>query len=231
LHGNNANPPRALNWPNGISLFRLLLVGPFVVLLINQQPWPWARHAALGVFVAMAVSDLVDGVLARRMGAMTRLGAILDPLADKALVIFSVVLLSMDDVGAAGYHLPNWVTVAVVGKDLWVIAGTLVVYLVTDRLRVKPTAAGKASTLGQLLLVGYTLAAADVARVSSPAARCGVLAGSWTVAALSVIAIISYTRLGLAFVSVEGKWLESSSDNPPGQHKPAGKASNRVQHD
>lgn len=226
-----AKQPRAMNWPNRISLARLLLVGPFVVLLLNQQPWPWARHAALGIFVVMAVSDFVDGLLARRMGAMTRLGAILDPLADKVLVIFSVVLLSMDTVGAAGYHLPNWVTVAVVGKDLWVIAGTIVVYLVTDRLRVQPTPAGKASTLGQLLLVGYTLAAADIARFSPDAADWGVMAGSWAVAALSVIAIITYTRLGLAFVSKEGKWLESSSDKPLDNQTPPGKASDRVQHD
>ena len=231
MRGDNPNPPRALNWPNRISLARLLLVGPFAVLLINQQPWPWARHAALGIFVVMAVSDLVDGMLARRMGAMTRLGAILDPLADKVLVISSVVLLSMDAGGAAGYRLPNWVTVAVVGKDLWVIAGTLVVYLVTDRLRVRPSMAGKASTLGQLLLVGYTLVAADVAEVSPRAARWGIIAGSWAVAALSVIAIISYTRLGLAFVLAEGKLLENSSDKPPGQQKRPGKESNRVQHD
>ena len=231
MEPDNSNPQRALNWPNRISLARLLLIGPFVVLLINQQPWPWARHAAMGVFAVMALSDMVDGMLARRMGAITRLGAILDPLADKVLVIFSVVLLSMNTVGAEGYHLPNWVTVAVVGKDLWVIAGTLVVYLVTDRLRVKPTTAGKASTLGQLLLVGYTLAAADIAELSPPAARYGVLAGSWAVAALSVIAIISYTRLGLAFVLAEGKLLENSSDNPLGQHKPPEKASKRVQHD
>jgi cardiolipin synthase len=185
----------------------------------------------MGIFAAMALSDMVDGMLARRMGAITRLGAILDPLADKVLVIFSVVLLSMDSVGAGDYRLPNWVTVAVVGKDLWVIAGTLVVYLVTDRLRVQPTAAGKVSTLGQLLLVGYVLAAPDVAELSPPAARYGIIAGSWAVAALSVIAIISYTRLGLAFVSAEGKLLENSSDIPSGRQKHPGKESNHVQHD
>ncbi len=215
----NAKPSRTLNWPNRISLARLLLVGPFIVLLMNQEPWPWARHAAAGIFTVMAVSDLVDGLLARRTGTITRLGAILDPLADKALVIFSVVLLSVDTVGAEGYHLPNWVAVAVVGKDLWVIAGTLVVYLVTDRLKVRPTLAGKLSTLGQLLLVGYVLLAADVAKLSPSAAAYGVLAGSWAVVALSVFAIVSYTRLGLAFVSAEGKPLDDNG---------AEKESNRV---
>jgi len=207
----NAKPQKALNWPNRISLARLLLVGPFIVLLINQQPWAWARHAALGTFVVMAVSDLVDGLLAWRMGATTRLGAILDPLADKVMIVFSVVLLSVDAVGAEGYHLPNWVVVAVVGKDLWVIVGTLVVYLATDCLRVRPTPTGKLSMLGQILLVGYTLLAADVARASPRAASYGILAGSWAVAALSVLAIISYTRLGLAFVAAEGKPLDNDT--------------------
>lgn len=207
----NAKPQQTLNWPNRISLARLMLVGPFVVLLINQEPWPWARRAALGIFIAMALSDFVDGLLARRTGAITRLGAILDPLADKVLVTFAVLLLSVSAVGAEGHHLPNWVAVAVVGKDLWVVAGTLVVYLVTDHLRIRPTLSGKLSTLGQLLLVGYTLLAADVAKLSPRAASYGVLAGSWAVAALSVIAIISYTRLGLAFVSAEGKPLDNST--------------------
>ena len=209
----HANQPRALNWPNRISLVRLLLVGPFVVLLINQHAWPWARHAALAIFLVMAVSDFVDGLLARRLGAITRLGAILDPLADKVLVISAVVLLSIHRIGAGGYHLPNWLPIAVVGKDLWVIVGTVVIYLVTDRLRVRPTIAGKASTVGQLLLVGYTLAAADIARLSQPTAEYGVLAGSWGVAGLSVLAIISYTRLGLTFVSAEGKPLENPVDH------------------
>lgn len=203
---------KSLNWPNRISLARLLLVGPFVVLLIYQHAWPWARRAALGIFIVMAISDYVDGMLARASGAITRLGAILDPLADKALVISAFILLSTASVGAGGFCLPRWVAVAVVAKDLWVIAGTLVVYLVTDRLRVRPTVAGKLSTVVQLVVVGYTLAAADIELVSPAAAFWGVRAGSWAVAGLSVLAIISYTRLGVAFVSTEGKPLEDSSE-------------------
>ena len=211
---------RSLNWPNRISLGRLLLVGPFVVLLIYQHAWGWARHAALGIFILMAISDFVDGMLARRTGALSRLGAILDPLADKALVISAVVLLSMPSVGAGGFGLPRWVAVAVVGKDLWVIAGTLVVYLVTDRLRVQPTFAGKLSTVGQLVVVAFALAAADIEAVSPAAARYGVLGGSWAVAALSILAIISYTRLGIAFVSAEGKPLEDASGPREGATQP-----------
>ncbi|MGB2823541.1 MAG: CDP-alcohol phosphatidyltransferase family protein [Phycisphaerae bacterium] len=201
---------KALSWPNRISLLRLVLIWPFVVLLLNQQELPWARHAALAIFIVMAFSDFLDGLLARRLNAMSRLGAILDPLADKGLIICSVVVLSMPAAAADGLRLPNWVVVAVVGKDLWVIVGTVVVYLVTDRLRVHPTFAGKACTFGQLVMVGYTLLAPDMDRLLDGLGHWGILAVGWAVVGLSVLAIISYTRLGLSFTMAEGKPLEDN---------------------
>ena len=203
---------KALNWPNRISLLRLLMIGPFIVLLLNQRPWPWARYGALGIFLVMAFSDLLDGVLARRLNAKSRLGAILDPLADKALIISAVVLLSRGDALTHGAALPNWVVVAVVVKDLWVLVGCVVVYLTTDRLRVQPTLAGKACTAGQLVMVGYTLLAPDLDGLVHGLGHWGILALSWAVAGLSVLAIISYTTLGLRFTMAEGKPLEDNSE-------------------
>lgn len=210
-----ANLWKALSWPNRISLLRLLLVWPFVVLLLNRGVWPWARHAALGIFVVMGVSDFLDGLLARRLRARTRLGAILDPLADKVLIICTVFLLSQPGPDRTP-PLPNWVVVAVVGKDLWVVIGWIVIYLVTDRLRVQPTAAGKACTVGQILLVAYVLLAADLDALVPPLGTVGAMTLSWISAALSVVAIISYTRLGLRFVAAEGKPLED--DAKAGEH-------------
>ncbi len=202
---------RSLNWPNRISLMRLLLLPPFLLLLLHQDHWPWARHAALALFVVLAVSDFVDGLLARKLHLRTRLGAILDPLADKLLIISSVILLAVVGAGrgADAVRLPDWLVIAVVAKDLWVVIGFVVVYLVTDRFRVQPSGAGKASTLGQALLVAYTLAAPDIERFRPPAGTVGVLVGSWAVAGLSILAIISYTRLGLRFTEAEGKTLNN----------------------
>ena len=196
-----AKPWKSLSWPNRISLLRLLLVGPFLVL-------------ALAIFLVTALSDLVDGLLARRLNAKSRLGAILDPLADKALIICAVVLLSARN-SASGMLLPNWVVVAVVGKDLWVVVGCVVVYLVTDRLRVQPTAAGKLSTFGQLVLVGYVLLAPDLEALVAGLGRWGILVLSCGVAGLSVLAIITYTRLGLSFTMAEGKPLEDNGQEAP----------------
>ena len=118
-----AAPWRALNWPNRISILRLLGVPPFVMLLLDQRDWPGARYLAMAVFVAMGFSDALDGYLARRGGQITRLGSILDPLADKALIICAVILLGRHRASVPGVRLPDWVAVSVVGKDLWVVTG------------------------------------------------------------------------------------------------------------
>ncbi|MFP4105916.1 MAG: CDP-alcohol phosphatidyltransferase family protein [Phycisphaerae bacterium] len=205
-------PWAALNWPNRISLLRVLLIAPYIVLLLNQQEpgWEWARHAALGVFVIMAVSDAIDGLLARKLDQRTRLGAILDPIADKALIMCSVVLLSIPSTAVPGNKLDNWVVVAVVGKDLWVILGFVVIYLVTDRFRVKPTIAGKLSTAGQLVMVVSFLVAPDLNFEGFPLGSHIARAMAVLVVALCVLAIISYTRLGLTFIAQEEKPLDNN---------------------
>lgn len=204
----------SLTWPNRISLLRLLLVAPFVVLVMNQGQWVHARHAALGVFVLMAISDAVDGMLARRLNQTSRLGAILDPLADKVLIVCSVVLLSLPASAVPGVKISNWAVVAVVGKDLWVVAGFIVVYLVTDRFMVCPTRAGKASTFGQLVMVVLVLVAPDINRLGRSAGSYLAAAAWWAVTGLSVLAVISYTRLGLRFVAAEGKLLDGEEAPP-----------------
>ncbi len=204
-------PWKSLNWPNRITIIRLLSIAPFVILVQNQQGWPWARYAAMAIFVGMAVSDLLDGVLARRLNARTRLGAILDPLADKALIICAAVLLSRPDCAPKGLHLPNWIVVFIVGKDLWVMAGFVVIYLVTDRFRVRPSIAGKACTVGQLAMVLSVLAGPDMNRLLEGLGNWTVAAFTWIVAGLCVLAVISYTRMGLSFIARDEKPLDEAN--------------------
>lgn len=201
---------RALTWPNRISIGRLLLIPPFVLLLINIQQWPWARTAAIVIFVAMALSDAVDGFLARKLEQTTRLGAILDPIADKALIIVSVVLLSLETTSVPGSRLPNWVAVAVVGKDLWVILGFTIVYLVTDRFRVHAVWAGKLATACQLILVISVLVSPELDDMHAGLGAGLVNVLGWLVVVISVLAVVSYTRLGLHFVMEDQKPLDES---------------------
>jgi len=206
----------ALNWPNRISFFRLLGIVPFVVLLIYQRQWgPPARYAALALFVAMGLSDFLDGRLARRLHLCTRLGAILDPLADKTLIICAVVLLALPASAMPGAPLSAWVVVLVVGKDLWVMVGFVVTVLVTNRFRVHPTVAGKACTVGQFVMVSFFLVAPDLNALCEPLGTRIAQGLSWGAAALSLLAAVSYTRLGLEFIGQAQKPLEDAGGRPP----------------
>ncbi len=212
-----ARPWGSLSWPNRISLLRLLLVGPFIVLLLSQgeEGWPWARHGAVAIFLVMAASDAADGFLARRLQQKTRLGAILDPLADKILIISSVLVLSQHAGAVPNAVLPIWVVVAAVGKDLWVVIGFLVVYLVTDKLRVEPSISGKLCTLGQLLMVGFVLVAPELDALAPNwfLGKWIVRGLSYAVTALAALAVISYTRKGLRTIAQHQKPLDN--------HRPA----------
>jgi cardiolipin synthase len=208
---------RLLNWPNRISILRLLLVAPFVLLLLYQRTLPpWSRYVALGIFVAMALSDFLDGVLARRLNCQTRLGAILDPLADKVMIVCAVVILAQEEYAIGDVTLPMWLVVAVVGKDLWIVVGFIVMFLATTRFRNRPDLSGKACTFGQVLLIGFILIAPDLNLLAPKLGNHIVLGLSGIVTALCVLAGISYTRYGLRYVVTEGKSLDEpdAGDSP-----------------
>lgn len=148
-----------LGWPNRLTIGRILLVGPFIVCLLNQdKPGAgWLRWVAIGVFALMALSDLLDGYLARRLNDESDLGKFLDPLADKLLITTAVLALCIvgvrDEANGSALFLPNWVVVAVLGKDVLVCTGFAVLYLSTGHASIEPRLLGKWCTTVQLLLV------------------------------------------------------------------------------
>ncbi len=132
--------------PNLITGFRFLLIVPILGLILQQ------RHAAaLGLFVLAGVSDGVDGWLARHHGWRTRLGAFLDPLADKALMTSVVLVL-----GWRGL-LPWWLVAVIIGRDLVILAGATAFHLLTRHLEMQPTRLSKLNTVMQILLVAAVL--------------------------------------------------------------------------
>jgi len=194
-------PWRFLNWPNRITLLRLLLVAPFVMAMQRQQAEDAYRYVALAILAAMAASDLLDGILARRLNATSRLGAILDPLADKVTIICAAVLLSLDHSAIRGAQLPQWVGVLIVGKDLWVLVGFVVLFLLTGSVHVKPSRLGKANTAAQLAMVLAVLLSPDIDRLGGRAGFQLARALWLAVSVLSVLSVISYTRLGLVLLA------------------------------
>jgi cardiolipin synthase len=187
-----------LTWPNRITLLRFVLVIPYVMALLQMsEHGDRARYVALGLFVFMALSDAADGILARVLNERSYLGAILDPLADKVLIICSTILLAIPSITPEPVRLPSWVVVAVVAKDLWVLLGCEVMFLVNGTLKMGPTPSGKLSTVIQALMVGFALIAPEMNTLRDGLGQTIVLVASAAVTALCGLAIMSYTRMGL----------------------------------
>jgi len=171
---------RYLTWPNRLTMLRIILIGPFVVSLLNlrEPAWqPWARYTAITVFAAMAISDGLDGYLARTFRQETLLGRFLDPVADKLLVVCAMVLLGIENTTVPGFQIPSWVVVGALGKDLFVVVGFLLVFIVTGRVFIKPGWSGKVCTNIQMMLIVTVLFGPDLARANRivPAALLWVL--------------------------------------------------------
>ncbi len=105
--------------PNIITLVRILLIPIFVVLMVS--PSEEMLYAAIGVFITAAVTDYIDGFLARKWNVVTKLGKLLDPLADKILVLSALVMLvaQRSDFDGAPW-IPGWIVVLVLAREIWV---------------------------------------------------------------------------------------------------------------
>ncbi|OGT20510.1 MAG: hypothetical protein A2V90_05605 [Gammaproteobacteria bacterium RBG_16_57_12] len=129
------------NIPNIITIVRILLVGPVVMLLQHEY-----YLAALLLFAVAGASDAVDGYLAKRYGWNSRLGSILDPLADKLLLVSTYLML-----GWLG-QLPLWLVAAVLVRDIVIVLGAVGYYALIGRYDLAPTLISKFNTLVQIVL-------------------------------------------------------------------------------
>ena len=136
-----------MNLPNFITLGRLLAVPVEIWLVLSGE-----LTAAFALFVLAGLSDGVDGYIAKRFDQRTELGALLDPIADKALLVSLFVTL-----GLSG-HLPNWLVILVVFRDVLIVGGFLLGSVLGGESRARPLLISKANTGFQILLVAYTLA-------------------------------------------------------------------------
>jgi cardiolipin synthase len=173
-----------LNLPNFLTLIRILTIPFFLVYLTYHR-----YGEALIIFVIGGVTDFLDGLTARLMNQKTPLGAYLDPVADKLLVITSFVMLS--SIGG----VPMWLAVVVVSRDIFILLGYGIIYLlVEERLQIKPTRLGKFCTLLQLLTVGVALLLLHDPAILDPLIR-GLLIG--VTALVTVASGLQYLYRGL----------------------------------
>lgn len=132
--------------PNFITIARLLAVPLIVWLMIDDR-----FVEATVIFILAGISDAADGFIAKRFRAASELGAYLDPVADKALLVSVFVTLGFKGV------LPAWLIVLVVSRDLFIIGGMLLAYVLRNPMAVKPLWVSKANTAAQILLVAFVL--------------------------------------------------------------------------
>lgn len=170
-----------LTIPNIITFIRIILLPVFVTALIYER-----YNYALILFVTAGLSDMLDGLLARLTDQKSALGAFLDPLADKTLLVTSFILF------AVYKWIPLWVTIAVISRDLIVVVGWFLLYMVYDITKVAPSLAGKAAIASQLLLIAYTLLSITTGTLPPPQGWM-----LWTVTGLTILSGLNYIIQGL----------------------------------
>ncbi len=137
---------RILNLPNTLTVARIVIIPVFITAVIYQK-----HRYALFLFVFAALTDLLDGFIARMTNQKTALGQFLDPLADKFLLVSSFILFSIQG------WIPLWLTITVISRDLVVVIGWFLLYLVTHKVTIEPVMLGKTAIALQLITLALVL--------------------------------------------------------------------------
>ncbi len=178
--------PPHLNIPNLITLGRVILVPVVFWLLVSGQ-----TQLAFFAFLVAGISDAIDGFIAKRFGLSTELGAYLDPLADKLLIVSIFVALGFR--GA----LPSWLVIAVVSRDILIVVGVMLSWLLDHPVRISPLAVSKANTVAQIVLAA-TVLADDGFGLGLETLRIALV---WIAGVLTVASLWAYLRAWLRHMS------------------------------
>ncbi len=140
-----------MNLANKITILRILLTPVFIGTVLYYRPeHDYLRFIALGVFVIAVVTDALDGFLARVLKQKTLLGTILDPIADKLLLITAFIGLAN---WPAEIRLPLWMPIIVVSRDFCIVLGVIVVFVMYGNIDIKPSPLGKVTTFFQMATI------------------------------------------------------------------------------
>jgi cardiolipin synthase len=178
-----------LNLPNVITLGRILLV-PVIVWAIASREM---RFAFL-VFLVAGISDAVDGFLAKRLDMTSNLGAHLDPLADKVLIVSIYIALGITE------EIPRWIVILVVSRDILIVGGVMLAWFLGKPMRVRPVLVSKLNTVAQIVFACLVLASLAFG-VAFPMIQQTVM---FTVAVLTLASVAFYVRQWLLHVNAAG---------------------------
>lgn len=174
-------PRLTVNVPNFITVIRILLTPVFVICLLRNK-----FDIAILVFTIAGISDGLDGFIARCFNQRTELGAYLDPIADKSLLMASFVTLGVQQ------HIPGWLAVIVISRDIVIVTGIAVLTIMDIKIRIQPTLISKVTTFVQLFTVFLTLLYPGIP--SEPVTKYVMF---WVTAVLTTISGLHYMMLGL----------------------------------
>jgi len=169
--------------PNVISVFRALLVIPIVVLLQSQQ-----FNMALLLFAIAGISDALDGFLAKRYSWASRLGSVLDPIADKILLVFTFVTLAVMNL------VPFWLLFLVIARDVLIVFGAVAYYLFVGRYSMAPRIISKINTVVQISLLLIIISTQAL-----------LIWPDYVVQGLIYLTVLTTTLSGLDYMSVWGR--------------------------
>jgi len=152
---------------NKITVIRILMIPAFVTMAIyygqsieRGEPLEWQRFTAIIIFLVAAVSDGLDGYVARRYNQRSALGVILDPIADKGLLLSGIITLSISNwsqVDPEYGRFPTWFPVLVITRDVVILVGSAVLHLLNGKVQVKPTWTGKVATFFQMAAIAWVM--------------------------------------------------------------------------
>ncbi|MBN2593620.1 MAG: CDP-alcohol phosphatidyltransferase family protein [Sedimentisphaerales bacterium] len=195
-----------LNWATRITIFRILLIIPFVIFMLKINDSDLSdftrnvmRYISILLFLAMAVSDGIDGYLARSKNQITKLGAFLDPIADKLLITCACLLLASPRGQVENFPLPPTVVVLIIGKDLFLLIGFVIVYLITSKIHIAPVFIGKLATTLQLSMVAGILIGPEVT-MFLPGWIWFLRILWWSAAGTAILVTLIYIRDGSRYI-------------------------------
>ena len=152
---------------NKITVVRILMIPVFVTLAIyygesiqEGSPQDWMRFTAITVFLLAALSDGLDGYVARRYNQRSSLGVILDPIADKGLLLSGIITLSISNWSQVDPHygkFPAWFPVLVITRDAVILIGSAVLHILNGKVRVRPSWTGKVATVLQMAAIAWVM--------------------------------------------------------------------------
>jgi len=196
-----------LNWANRITILRILLIAPFIICMLRTNDPALSintkyllRYIAITIFMIMAISDGIDGYIARKTHTVTTLGSFLDPMADKLLMTSACVLLASTKAHVPGFKLDTAIAVLIIGKDIFLLLGFLIIYFITFRVKIIPVFIGKFSTASQLIMVAGTLLAPEMAKIV-PGWIWILKFIWWTAAITAILTTLIYIRDGSRYIA------------------------------